>query len=110
MIAEQLTLPGLDAGRAQRDAGLDSLERHGWIKFARGTALLICCEKGEVTTDDLQERLTPPEGVHHNVWGAVLRAPHFRKIGATQSKRPEARARWIHVWVPGPKPLTDRDS
>jgi hypothetical protein len=101
----QLGLPGIDMGRARRNAGQDSLERHPWLTRARQTAAEICLVKGTVSSDDVQNVLPLPAGVHHNAWGAVFRAPWFIRTGQfVQSQRPEAHARWIQVWRLGEYP------
>ncbi len=96
----------LDDGRKRRDEALDHFEDHfrsaAFVEEARRTAFAIAGKNGYVTTDDLHTRLEVPHSVHHNVWGSVLRSPYFIHVGEVQSKRPEAKARWIHKWVIGP--------
>jgi hypothetical protein len=89
-----------DLGRTRRDAGLASLERHsGFLARARMLARLICLERGTVTTDDLQARLTRPLEAHVNIWGAILRSSQFVPTGEfVHTRRPEGHARRIQVW------------
>lgn len=108
----QQAMMDLEAGRAARDEGIDKVgsgtTNQQWLWWARRVAVSIVLQRGEVTTDDLQHRLRLPPGAHVNLWGAVLRAPHFKRTGRqVQSKRPEAHARWIQVWgrgKAGPRP------
>lgn len=90
---------GLVTGRINRDLAHQAMNRHQFILHARAEAAAICMDKGSVSSDDLQAKLKLPDGVHHNVWGAVLKYPYFHKIGEVQSRRPQANARWIHQWV-----------
>lgn len=79
------------------------LASHPWVLEARRVAAQIVQEKGEVTSDDVQARLPRPPSLHPNAVGAVLCPPWFVKADRVQSKRPEAKGRWIHVWIAGPQ-------
>ena len=98
MTQQQLALD-LD-GRARRDAGLDSLERHtGFLAQARMLARLICQERGTVASDDLHDVISRPAHIHRNIWGSILRPPQFVATGRfVPTRRPEGRSRQIQVW------------
>lgn len=98
----QTNLFDIAEGRARRDEALDRFEQRAWVLTARRVAYDTCQKVGFVTSDDLQAACPPPEGAHVNIMGSVLRYPYFAKWGETQSKRPQAKARWIHRWVIGP--------
>ena len=100
-MTSQLAFDGLAAGRQQRDEGLARLEAKAeeWVWQVRHLAREICRQHGSVTTDDLRELFTLPEGLHLNTWGCILRRPYFAPFGTTQTKRSTGHARWIHRWV-----------
>lgn len=101
-MSEQLSLDGLAEGRARRDEALAYYSSTRFVEECRRTAFAIAKKKGWVTSDDIRDEHEIPEAVNHNAMGAVLRAPYFVKIGEVQSRRPEAKARWIHKWAIGP--------
>lgn len=87
-------------GEARKREGIAAVAtgRADWLREARAIAEFIARRDGRVTSDDLQDRIELPEGAHVNLWGSVLRAPHFRQIGYEKSRRPEAHARVIGIW------------
>ena len=99
-MTQQPSFDGLDAGRAARDQALDHYESNAFVQEARQTAFALCQRSGYETTDDLHEAI--PEVPRGNYFGAILRHPYFLKWGETQSKRVEAKGRWIHRWRIGP--------
>ena len=98
-MTQQLALD-FDEGLRRKDAGLASLERHdGFLTQARALARLICQERGTVTMDDLHDVITLPAHIHHNIFGAILRAPLFVPTGEfVHTRRPEGHSRRIQRW------------
>ena len=93
MTPHQLALTGLEL----RDAGIASLERHGWVDDARTAAVGLCRYYGYVTSDSVHRVMgTPP---HDNCYGAIFKDKRFVATGErVRSTRPEAHGRWIEVW------------
>jgi hypothetical protein len=71
-----------------------------YIYAARGLAVRICKERGEVTINDIREQLPPPEGMHPSVLGAVLRDKRFQHTGRYMSaKHTASHARKIGIYT-----------
>ena len=91
----------LDEGRERKREGVSRVTERGivWLDEARAIAIRICRERGRVTADDILSEVGKPMDCHHNIIGAVFVGGLFRRIGNTQTKRPEGHARVIGVWV-----------
>ena len=101
-VAEQVrqgVLFDLEAGRAMKRDALERFEikAEDWLCRARDAAREICGRKGAVTSDDVLEIVGMPEGVHHNVIGAIF-SKGFVRVGFRRTRRPEGHARLIGVW------------
>jgi len=97
---EELLAEKLREGERRKEVGLARVsgDHSDWVNRARALAAVIAGEEGDVTTDDIQARLSLPEDAHPNLWGSVLRAPMFRRVGYKKSTRAEAHARVIGIW------------
>lgn len=70
-----------------------------YIYAARGLAVRICRERGEVTINDIREKLPPPEDMHPSVLGAVLRDKRFIHTGRyTSAKHTASHARKVGIY------------
>ncbi len=89
----------LEAGKAAKRDALERFEvkAEGWLARARQAAWEICRRKGSATSDDVLEVVGLPEGVHHNVIGAIFQKGFYR-VGFQRTRRPEGHARLIGVW------------
>jgi len=70
----------------------DALERfevkaQDWLTQAREAAVVICHKKGTVSSDDVLEAVGMPDGIHHNVIGAVF-SKGFIRVGFRRTRRP----------------------
>lgn len=91
----------LEIGEARRVAALldHEVTKPGWLKQARDWAYAFALQNGEVTTDDVREGFPIPEGMHPSVAGAIFRDARFRCTAWRKSRRDEANARRIGVYV-----------
>ena len=101
-MAEQVrqgVLFDLEAGQAAKRDALERFEvkAEDWLTRARCAARKICRRNGTVTSDDVLEVVGMPEGVHHNVIGAIF-SKGFIRAGFRRTRRPESHARLIGVW------------
>ena len=89
----------LVAGKAAKKDGLERFEVKAadWLGRAREAAREICRRKGTVTSEEGLEVVGMPEGVHHNVIGAIFQKG-FVRVGFRRTRRPEGHARLIGVW------------
>lgn len=89
----------MNTGQQLKMEALDHFEvtAQEYLKKAREQARKICAKKGEVCSDDIQEILPTPSGIHHNVAGAIFRKD-FVRLGYCQTRRPQGRARMISRW------------
>ena len=87
-------------GDLLKEEALDSHEsRHPtFVEYAREIAVLVAKEQGEVTADDVRERIYIPPFTHPSAMGAVFRGGAFECVGFTKSRRTEARGRVIRVY------------
>lgn len=70
-----------------------------YIYAARGLAVRICRERGEVTINDIRQQLPPPEDMHPSVLGAVLRDRRFIHTGRyTSAKHTASHARKVGIY------------
>jgi len=85
----------------RRDAGCKLVETNNkdWVTAARLLAIQLACQNGEVTSDDIQQRMPRPEWVHPNSVGAIFRCKQLKFIGHKTSERVSAHARRIGVYV-----------
>lgn len=92
-----------DAGKARKEAGLDSVEEHNerFVRIMRQRAEYVAIRFGTVTSDDLRKyakyRGLEPE--HPNCWGSLIRGPRWVCVGRTKSKLKSNHAREIRVWA-----------
>lgn len=88
-------------GNLLRDAGIAAVAygNEDWIDEARALAVQIATERGRVSSDDIWERLPPPETVDPRVMGAVFHRSRFKRVGFAISKRPACHSRPIAVWA-----------
>lgn len=73
-----------------------ALERRHWIEEARRIAIGIAKKQGRVSSDDVRKHIEEPP--HWNMWGPVFN-DLFIRGSRVQSRRPEAKGRWIHYWI-----------
>jgi hypothetical protein len=87
-------------GRTLRDAGIARVSqgREDWIAYARDMAISIAKVHGQVTINDVRERVEMPDDYHPNTWGAVLRGDAFEPIGYCQATHSSAHARVVRVY------------
>ena len=88
-------------GAKARDDALMILEaaRQSWLTHARNTALLHAHKYGTVTADVIQDACEIPAEWDRRVVGAVFVPRWFRKVGYRATRRREAHARPIAVFV-----------
>ena len=89
-------------GELLKQEALDSHEvvSSSFVSQAVAIAKEIAKRQGDVTADDVRERLPIPPGVHPSVMGVVFRRG-FKCVGFMKSVRPEARSRRILVYTLG---------
>jgi hypothetical protein len=87
-------------GRELRDAGLSLVtrDREDWLACARSVAIEVAEATGQVTINDVRERIELPADFHPNTWGAVLKGNTFEPIGYCQATHPSAHARVVRVY------------
>ena len=90
----------MSAGQLLRDAGIArvSCGREDWIAYARAVAVEIAEARGQVTINDVRERVELPDGFPPNAWGAVLRGDAFEPVGFCQATHPSAHARVVRIY------------
>jgi len=98
--ARQGVLFDLELGRALKDRAHAGFEEKAawWLKRARQAAREVCRRKGSATSDDVLAEVGLPDGIHHNVVGAIFREPCWVRAGFVRTRRPEGHARLISVW------------
>lgn len=70
-----------------------------YLYAARGLAVRICKEKGEVTINDIRDKLPPPEEMHPSVLGAIFRDRRFIHTGRyTTAKHLASHARKVGIY------------
>lgn len=91
---------GLKEGRRLRDDGIAKVSEgfDWWLNWARATAVAICREQGQVTSDEIHIHCPMPDGSHPNLMGAVFKDRRFKQAGFTQSNRPSAHGRVIRIY------------
>ena len=97
--ARQGVLFDLLAGKGAKRDALERFEVKAadWLSRARQAAREICRKKGTVTSDDVLEVVGMPQGIQHNVIGAIFQKGVVR-VGFRRTRRPEGHARLIGVW------------
>lgn len=90
----------MSAGQALRDSGIArvSCGREDWIAYARAVAVEVAEANGQVTINDIRERIELPDGFPANVWGAVLKGDIFEPVGFCQATHPSAHARVVRIY------------
>lgn len=95
------------------ETAIEALEiaRADYVEQARVVALKLLEVRPSITINDVREQLPPPKDVDPRVMGAILRKPHFKRIGYVQSDRSTCHARPIAIFIRGDAreafPLTD---
>lgn len=91
---------GLAKGRQLRDAALSLFEttRKAWLEEARAEAINHARTHGQVTINDVRQKVQLPEGVHPNAWGAVLKCKELKPVGFDQAHHPAAHARVVRIY------------
>ena len=91
------------AGKAAKDAGLDSVESNNpnFVANMRLVAKEIVLACGRVSCDDLRvyardNNIVPS---HPNAWGAIFRGKGWKQIGRKKSKLVTNHAREIRIWT-----------
>ena len=107
--ARQGVLFDLEAGHALKRDALERFEVKAgdWLDRARQAAMEICRRRGAVTSDEVLEVVGLPEGVHHNVIGAIFQKG-FVRVGFRRTRRPEGHARLIGMWKLKAGPVVGR--
>ena len=79
---------------------LDLFETHrtSWLARARSIAYELAQERGQITIDDVRERLPPPSEVDPRVMGAVFSKKIFECIGYQKSIREECHRRPVRLF------------
>ena len=87
-------------GRDLRDAGLALVARgrEDWLANARSVAIEVAEATGQVTINEVRERVELPADYHPNTWGAVFKGDAFEPIGYCQATHPSAHARVVRVY------------
>ena len=88
-------------GQQLRDAGLTlvSQGREDWLAYARSVAVEVAEATGQVTINEVRERVELPFNYHPNTWGAVFKGNTFEAIGYCQATHPSAHARVVRVYT-----------
>lgn len=85
-----------------RDEALDALEiaRREYVAQARAAAFVVASKMpdGMITIDDVRAVCPPPDGIDPRVMGTILRAPDWRKIGYTNSRRGTCHKRPVAIF------------
>ena len=91
---------GLAQGRLLRDTALSLFEttRKAWLEEARAEAIRHASTHGQVTNNDVRQKVQLPEGVHPNAWGAVLKCKELKAVGFDQAHHPAAHARVVRIY------------
>lgn len=91
----------LAEGRELRDEALSKMEAHRkvWLMIARKWAVLIAQRDGQVTIEDVRDKISLPSYCHPNTWGAVMRCKELKAVGFTQATHSAAHARAIRTYV-----------
>ncbi len=87
-------------GRDLRDMTLDTFEFRDseFLNQCRSVAKRIAMERGQVSINDIRDRVKLPPNVNPSVLGAVFRNSQFKPIGYTEARHPSAHARAIRVY------------
>lgn len=92
----------LFAAALARDVGLarvSSFPNDSWIAQARSMALILAAKQGEITINDVLQRLPRPDHIHPNAVGSVMRCKELKKIGYTKSSKVSSHARAIGIYT-----------
>ena len=92
----------LQLGQQRREKVMDHFESVGrwWLEEARQVARQIALSRGVVTSDDVKDVIgEPPEGLHHNIAGAIFRrGKEWEWVGMVPSRRALNNASLISQW------------
>ena len=85
MTDDQLTFD-LGAALDAKEEGIKRVceNNEEFLNIARGVAIGIARERGEVTNDDVR-KACPVQPTHHNAWGGVFRVPLFVWTGKVRT-------------------------
>lgn len=88
-------------GRALRDSqlALFQVRDREFLETCRALAVEVVKRKGEVSINDIRERLTVPPGMHPSVLGSVFKTSQFSCVGFTEAVHPQAHARIVRVYT-----------
>lgn len=87
-------------GAALRDSQLALFESRDadFLANCRALAVEICRRDGQVSINDIRDRMPIPAQIHPSVLGAVFRSKQFQAIGFTEATHKQAHARVIRVY------------
>lgn len=101
-MSEAPILDYIEANKAKESA-LDTLEasRRPWLERAREAASNLYNElRQPISVVDVRAVCPPPEDVDPRVFGAVFRAPRWKKVGYASSARVACHNRPVALFVP----------
>lgn len=87
-------------GRSLRDSQLTLFEQRdtAFLERCRALAVEVCRQQGQVSINDIRDRMLIPSEIHPSVLGAVFRSKQFQAIGFTEASHKQAHARVIRVY------------
>lgn len=102
-MSDDLPLFQAAEARRRREVELDSheVDKAEFVAHARAVAFRLLETRASITIDDVRAECPPPGDVDPRVMGAVLRAPHFKRIGYRSSSRATCHARPIAIFARG---------
>lgn len=88
------------AGTILRDSQLALFESRDteFLSRCRALAVVVCRQQGQVSINDIRDRMLIPAHIHPSVLGAVFRSKQFQAIGFTEATHKQAHARVIRVY------------
>ena len=88
-------------GRDLRDLNLDLFEIRDaeFLSECRTVARRVAMERGQVSINDIRERVALPANVNPSVFGAVFKSRDFRAVGYTEATHKAAHARAVRVYA-----------
>lgn len=87
-------------GRELRDLNLDLFELRDaeFLSECRNLAKRVAMERGQVSINDIRERVELPANLNPSVFGAVFKTRDFKPVGYTEAKHKSAHARAVRVY------------
>lgn len=87
-------------GRELRDLNLDLFELRDaeFLTECRSLAKRVAMERGQVSINDVRERIELPVNMNPSVFGAVFKTREFKPVGYTEAKHKSAHARAVRVY------------